>query len=89
MNLERCSVTEPIHQHATEVLAFRELCSRDWKVVIRHICREANKAADFLTGRGHEFPFGVHLSPFSDRNLGYFLRYDCIEISEPRFILIK
>ncbi|CAN1256843.1 hypothetical protein LINPERPRIM_LOCUS9431 [Linum perenne] len=50
--------------------------------------REANKVADFLANQGHLFPFGTHLFPLSDCNLGHILRYDCLGISEPRFILI-
>ncbi|CAN1181552.1 Putative ribonuclease H protein At1g65750 [Linum perenne] len=79
----------PTHQLATEVLAFRELRSRDWQVEIRHVYREANKAADFLASQGHMFPFGIHIFPLSDCNLGHILRYDCLGVSEPRFILIE
>ncbi|CAN1256844.1 Putative ribonuclease H protein At1g65750 [Linum perenne] len=65
-----------------------ELCNREWRVEIRHVYREANKVADFLANQGHLFPFGTHLFPLSDCNLGHILRYDCLGISEPRFILI-
>ncbi|CAN1746338.1 Putative ribonuclease H protein At1g65750 [Linum perenne] len=61
---------------------------REWRVEIRHVYREANKVADFLANQGHLFPFGTHLFPLSDCNLGHILRYDCLGISEPRFILI-
>ncbi|CAN1195124.1 Putative ribonuclease H protein At1g65750 [Linum perenne] len=76
----------PEHQHAAEVLHFQNLCRRDWIVNIRHIFREANKMADFLASRGYEFPFGIHLFPLSDCNLGHFLRYDCLGISETRLV---
>ncbi|CAN1841221.1 Putative ribonuclease H protein At1g65750 [Linum perenne] len=77
---------DPLHQYACEVMYFRELCRRNWVVHIRHVYREANKVADFLASRGYEFPFGIHLFPLSDCNLGYLLRYDCFGISEPRLI---
>ncbi|CAN1776652.1 Putative ribonuclease H protein At1g65750 [Linum perenne] len=80
---------EPLHQHAGEVLSFRELRARDWSITIRHVYREGNKAANFLASRGHDFPFGSHLVPSSDCNLAYFLRYDCLGISEPRHVLIN
>ncbi|CAN1819267.1 Putative ribonuclease H protein At1g65750 [Linum perenne] len=83
------STAEPLHQHAGEVLSFRELRARDWSVSIHHVYREGNKVADFLASRGHEFPFGSHLFPLSDCNLAYFLRYDCLGISEPRHVLIN
>ncbi|CAN1762169.1 Putative ribonuclease H protein At1g65750 [Linum perenne] len=83
------STDEPDHQYAAEVLQFCELCNRNWRVNIKHVYREANKAAYFLADQGFEFPFGVHLFPFSDPNFGHLLRYDCLGISEPRLILIN
>ncbi|CAN1753298.1 Putative ribonuclease H protein At1g65750 [Linum perenne] len=64
---------DPVHQYATEVLAFRELCNRNWLVEVRHVYREANMAADFLAEQGYLFPFGIHLFPLSDCNLGHIL----------------
>ncbi|CAN1152969.1 Putative ribonuclease H protein At1g65750 [Linum perenne] len=56
---------------------------------IKHIYREANKVVDFLTEQGSYFPIGTHLFPLIDSNLGYFLRYDCMGISEPRLIYLN
>ncbi|CAN1256833.1 Putative ribonuclease H protein At1g65750 [Linum perenne] len=75
------------NHHSLEIEQL-ELCNREWRVEIRHVYREANKVADFLANQGHLFPFGTHLFPLSDCNLGHILRYDCLGISEPRFILI-
>ncbi|CAN1139785.1 Putative ribonuclease H protein At1g65750 [Linum perenne] len=77
------------HQHALEVFQFRELVSRNWDVKLIHIYREANKAADFLAGKGHSLTLGNHLVPSSDNSLGFYLRYDCIGISEERLIVIN
>ncbi|CAN1188181.1 Putative ribonuclease H protein At1g65750 [Linum perenne] len=55
----------------------------------QHVFRESTKAADFLASRGYEFPFGIHLYPLSDCNLGHILIYDCLGISEPRLLLIN
>ncbi|CAN1191313.1 Putative ribonuclease H protein At1g65750 [Linum perenne] len=63
--------------------------SRDWEVVVRHTYREGNRAADFLASIGYGYPFGSHSVPTSDCNLGYFLRYDCADISVQRPILIN
>ncbi|CAN1789672.1 Putative ribonuclease H protein At1g65750 [Linum perenne] len=52
----------------------------------QQVFREANKAADFLASQGYEFPFGTHLFPLSNCNLGHILRYDCLGVSEPRLI---
>ncbi|CAN1809758.1 Putative ribonuclease H protein At1g65750 [Linum perenne] len=82
------SQAEPEHQQAAEVLHFRNLYKRDWRVNIRHVFREANKPADFLASQGYDFPFGMHLFPLSDCNLGHLLRYDCLGISEPRLISV-
>ncbi|CAN1789669.1 Putative ribonuclease H protein At1g65750 [Linum perenne] len=76
----------PDHQQAAEVIHFQNLCRRDWRISIRHVFREANKAADFLASQGYEFPFGTHLFPLSNCNLGHILRYDCLGVSEPRLI---
>ncbi|CAN1193376.1 Putative ribonuclease H protein At1g65750 [Linum perenne] len=80
-------VGEPKHQHAMEVLEFRDLVARDWDVQLRHVYREGNHAADFLAGIEFSFPIGCYRIPPSDVNLGYYLRYDCISISEPRLIV--
>ncbi|CAN1167222.1 Putative ribonuclease H protein At1g65750 [Linum perenne] len=82
------SLEEPQHQYMAEVLYFRELCGRDWRVKTRHVYREANKAADFLASQGYFFPFGIHLFPLVDCNLGHILRYDILCITEPRLISV-
>ncbi|CAN1312663.1 Putative ribonuclease H protein At1g65750 [Linum perenne] len=65
------------------------LLEADWCVQVRHIYREANKAANSLAGRGHSLGLGTHIIPTSDRSLGFYLRYDCIGISEDRLISIN
>ncbi|CAN0841333.1 hypothetical protein LINGRAHAP2_LOCUS3230 [Linum grandiflorum] len=54
------------HQHATLVLQFKELCSRQWKVYLSHIYREANNDVDYLANLGHSFIYGMHIfdSPY-------------------------
>ncbi|CAN1850420.1 Putative ribonuclease H protein At1g65750, partial [Linum perenne] len=78
---------EPRHQHAMEVLEFRDLFARDWDVRLRHVYREGNHAADFLACIGLSYFIGCHMVPPSDVNLGYHLRFDCIGISEPHLII--
>ncbi|CAN1728916.1 Putative ribonuclease H protein At1g65750 [Linum perenne] len=80
---------EPLHQHALEVLAFQDLCRRDWIVRLRHTYREGNKVVDFLANHGHDFPYGVHLFLLYDYNLGYILRYNCMGVSTFRNILVN
>ncbi|CAN1824667.1 Putative ribonuclease H protein At1g65750 [Linum perenne] len=80
---------EPNHQHALEVLACQELCSRSWEVQIQHTYREGNKVADFLANQGHDFPFGVYMFPLSDCNLVHLLRHDFLGVSTPRSILVN
>ncbi|CAN1824284.1 Putative ribonuclease H protein At1g65750 [Linum perenne] len=77
------------HQHGMEVIEYRELCQRDWLIQIKHTYREGNHAADFLASMGYDYPLGSHTISTTDSNLGYFLRYDCMGISEPRSILIN
>ncbi|CAN1179533.1 hypothetical protein LINPERHAP1_LOCUS37949 [Linum perenne] len=49
---------------------------------------EGNRSADFLANLGHTLPLGTHRIPISDCNLGYFIRLDCMGISEPRSIIV-
>ncbi|CAN1179527.1 Putative ribonuclease H protein At1g65750, partial [Linum perenne] len=78
----------PTHQHGGEIYTIRELMLRDWEVTIRHVYREGNRSADFLANLGHTLPLGTHRIPISDCNLGYFIRLDCMGISEPRSIIV-
>ncbi|CAN1184990.1 Putative ribonuclease H protein At1g65750 [Linum perenne] len=77
------------HQHAMEVAEFHELQRRDWTIVLRHTYREGNHVADYLTSIGYDYPLGSHTVHFSDCNLIYFVRYDCMGISETRLISIN
>ncbi|CAN1193234.1 Putative ribonuclease H protein At1g65750 [Linum perenne] len=63
--------------------------ARDSEVVIKHVYREGNHAADHLAGIGYGYPFGSHSFSLSDCNFGYFLRYDCLGIAEQRSVLIN
>ncbi|CAN1127072.1 Putative ribonuclease H protein At1g65750 [Linum perenne] len=54
----------------------------------QHVFHEANNAANFLASQGYEFPFGTHLFPLSDCNLGHILRHDCLGVLEPRLISV-
>ncbi|CAN1164087.1 Putative ribonuclease H protein At1g65750, partial [Linum perenne] len=83
------SVGDTSHQHGMEVLQFRELCRKDWLIQIKHTYREGNHAADFLAIIGYNYPYGNYTVSVSDCNLGYFLRYDCMGITETRSILIN
>ncbi|CAN1840954.1 Putative ribonuclease H protein At1g65750 [Linum perenne] len=78
---------EVTHNHSLEVLQFRELLTREWEVILKHVYREANHAADFLANPGHQLSYGVHLIRTSDCNLGFHLLYDSLGISESRPIL--
>ncbi|CAN1130224.1 Putative ribonuclease H protein At1g65750, partial [Linum perenne] len=77
---------EPLHQHANEVLNIRNLLNRDWTTSLLHVFREANKVADFLVPLGHKQQIGNHSCSISYCNLGYFLRLDCMGISESRLV---
>ncbi|CAN1278424.1 Putative ribonuclease H protein At1g65750 [Linum perenne] len=76
-------------QHGLEIEKFKELKGRNWEVVIKHVYREGNHAADHLAGIGYGYPFGSHSVSLSDCNFGYFLRYDCLGIAEQRSVIIN
>ncbi|CAN1215904.1 hypothetical protein LINPERPRIM_LOCUS431 [Linum perenne] len=71
---------------ASSITILRDLLNRDWEVTISHTYGEGNCTADYLASLGHDLPRGLHLVPLPDCNLSYFLRRDCIGISEPRLI---
>ncbi|CAN1131367.1 Putative ribonuclease H protein At1g65750 [Linum perenne] len=73
-------------QFTLETLEFRDWLQRDWVVKVKHVYREANHAADYLANLGHNTTRGSHEVDCSDCNLAYFIRYDCMGISEPRVI---
>ncbi|CAN1249810.1 Putative ribonuclease H protein At1g65750, partial [Linum perenne] len=74
------------HSHALEVLEFQDWMKHDWEVKLIRVYREANHAVDHLASRGHTSPRGSHLVDSADRNLAYFIRYDCMGVSETRLI---
>ncbi|CAN1186113.1 Putative ribonuclease H protein At1g65750 [Linum perenne] len=80
---------EERHQHVLEVARFREFRDRNWNLVIQHTYREGNKAADYLASIGYGYPIGSHTVLSSDCNLGHFLRYDILGITESRSIVIN
>ncbi|CAN1266005.1 hypothetical protein LINPERPRIM_LOCUS12404 [Linum perenne] len=72
-----------------EVLDFQELCKRDWEIQTRHVFREGNRAPDFLAGLGSSYPLGTPSIFVGDAKLGLHLRYDCMDVSEPRLIILN
>ncbi|CAN1138684.1 Putative ribonuclease H protein At1g65750 [Linum perenne] len=74
------------HQHAREVLQFRDLLTRDWLVEIKHVYRKGNKAADHLASLGHGRSHGLHLNPYFDSVLLNFLLYDSLSCSKPHSV---
>ncbi|CAN1123634.1 Putative ribonuclease H protein At1g65750 [Linum perenne] len=81
-----CCKEGRVHRHTSLVDQFTELRSRDWEVTIHHIYREANYAADYLANLGHSVDLGTHICQSPDNTLLYWLRYDLIGVSTPRFI---
>ncbi|CAL1356332.1 unnamed protein product [Linum trigynum] len=81
------STTSPSnHQHASLVLAFRELQQRDWEIRITHIYREANFLADSLAHRGHILPIGSHVICPSDPEIARLRMFDNVGGFTVRFL---
>ncbi|CAN1181660.1 Putative ribonuclease H protein At1g65750 [Linum perenne] len=80
---------EERHQHGLEVARFRELRDRNWNLEIQHTYREGIRAADYLASIGYGYPVGSHTVLSADCNLGHFLRYDILGITESRSIAIN
>ncbi|CAN1131157.1 hypothetical protein LINPERPRIM_LOCUS13646 [Linum perenne] len=75
------------HQHASEVICFRELRSREWTIDIRHTLLEANTASDFLANEGHGLSLGAHDFCCSNSSFYNILLSDKFSISILRFIM--
>ncbi|CAN1162506.1 Putative ribonuclease H protein At1g65750 [Linum perenne] len=67
-------------------LGSEDWMGKDWELHVRHVYREANKAADYLANLGHSLDRGCHSVPLTDCNLAYFIRHDCMGISNPRLV---
>ncbi|CAN1263395.1 Putative ribonuclease H protein At1g65750 [Linum perenne] len=76
----------PCHQHRALVAEFHDLRNRQWEVSLSHVYREANFAADYLANLGHSFSFGFQQILCPDSGLAYWLRYDLLGVSRPRFV---
>ncbi|CAN1780765.1 hypothetical protein LINPERHAP1_LOCUS15196 [Linum perenne] len=75
-----------VHQHALAVIELQDLLCRDWEVNIKHVYIEANHATNYSASCGHAVPRGSHSVYVDNCNLTYYIRYDCMGISEPRMI---
>ncbi|CAN1353255.1 Putative ribonuclease H protein At1g65750 [Linum perenne] len=74
------------NQHDSLIQQFVELSSRNWRISIQHIYREANFAADFLANLGHSLDLGIHFFDSPDVALQYWLRFDNIGVCTTRLI---
>ncbi|CAN1154631.1 Putative ribonuclease H protein At1g65750 [Linum perenne] len=74
------------HRHATLVEQFCSLKNREWDVLIHHVYREANFAADYLANIGHDLDLGTHVFLYPDTKLLYWLRYDLMGVYTSRLI---
>ncbi|CAN1170332.1 Putative ribonuclease H protein At1g65750 [Linum perenne] len=75
-----------LHQHMSLVEQFLDWRNRDREVMIQHVYREANNAADYLANLGHSLVLGSRVFQTLDNTLLYWLRYDLIGASTPRSI---
>ncbi|CAN1157991.1 Putative ribonuclease H protein At1g65750 [Linum perenne] len=80
------SASSTAHQHRALVAEFHDLRNRQWEVSLSHVYREANFAADYLANLGHSFSFGFQQILCPDSGLAYWLRYDLLGVSRPRFV---
>ncbi|CAL1407399.1 unnamed protein product [Linum trigynum] len=76
------------HRHGLLVQHVCNVLNRDWDVVISHVYREGNRAADYLASLGHSLPFGTHHVDVCSPELCRWLEYDVMGISQARFINI-
>ncbi|CAI0601142.1 unnamed protein product, partial [Linum tenue] len=72
--------------HYQLVMQVRRLLERAWQVVLKHIYREANAAADFLASKGHSHAVGEHMIQTPTDVLNFWLLHDCMGVQTPRLI---
>ncbi|CAI0456412.1 unnamed protein product [Linum tenue] len=78
--------SETDHSHGIIAKEFEFLLNLDWEVIVSHVYREANFAADFLANRGHLVHFGTHPFNVYDPELEHWLLHDMIGIHHDRLI---
>ncbi|CAN1195843.1 Putative ribonuclease H protein At1g65750 [Linum perenne] len=73
-------------RHCQTLQRIRNLCNREWEVVVTHIFREGNRVADLLAHQGHSLAFGCHHLAVCNPNIRFGLFSDCIGTSIPIMI---
>ncbi|CAN1760626.1 hypothetical protein LINPERHAP1_LOCUS7605 [Linum perenne] len=69
-----------------EFITLCRLINCDWEVSFSHTYRGGNQAVDYLASIEHTLPIILHVVATSNCNLIYFLRHDCMGITEPKII---
>ena len=68
--------------------AIRDLLTRNWKISITHIFREANSTADFMANLAHSVPHELHLFTSPPVGIYSIMLQDMFMVTQPRFVLI-
>ena len=63
------------------------LMDRNWRVVLHHVYRESNNAADFMASHALKLPLGVHIFAFPPPEISTWLLYDGLGISIPHRVI--
>ncbi|CAN1732114.1 Putative ribonuclease H protein At1g65750, partial [Linum perenne] len=71
-------------RHCQTLQRIRNLCNREWEVVVTHIFREGNRVADLLAHQGHSLAFGCYHLAVCNPDIRFALFSDCIGTSIPR-----
>ena len=64
------------YPYSSLILKIKLLLDQSWDVKVKHIYREANRAADFIASMGHNLAFGLLVYCSSPYSLGSFLSDD-------------
>ncbi|CAL1366122.1 unnamed protein product [Linum trigynum] len=80
------NIDDTDHRHGLIATRIGKLLNLNWEVILSHVYREGNFAADFLASKGHLAPFGTHFFDVYDPNLCKWLLYDSMAISMDRSI---
>ncbi|KAL9433259.1 hypothetical protein AB3S75_028147 [Citrus x aurantiifolia] len=83
-------VSNPVahtYEYAPLLQAIKDLIKQDWHIVVRHVYRKANHAADFLANYALSTPLGFHIFHKPPPGLASIITHDTYGIAYPYLIL--
>ena len=74
------------NEYSLLVRSIKELVHRSWHIIVNHIYRETNFAADSLANYAADLPIGLHKLSSPSVSGTPFLLHDMYEVAYPRTV---